>query len=200
MALKFENYKILFGEEGNEKLETLINVNLHSIIKNNIYGTSTADTIVSFVFQLGSDIDGNNTIINKLNSPVMGFCCKKETSGNTTTYSDPYFCCFTFVDGNKNAIQVKGFKAYKINTGKVNDASFIINSTTESNVNTYKVGVISGDKVLFGLDSHTGSTKVFEFYLPKLSTFLEGPHVDFSDLPAGTYLTKSDQVVLTTDP
>ena len=198
MPLNFEKYKILFGE-GDEKLETLIDVNLHSVIKNNIYGTDTTDTIVSFVFQLGSDIDGNNEIINKLKSPVMGFCCKKTTSGNTTTYSDPYFYCFTFINGNKSTVQVKDFKAYKINTGKVNDASFIINSTTESNGTTYKVGVISGDKVLFGLDSHDDSTKVFEFYLPKLSTFLEGPHIDFSDLPAGTYLTKSDQVVLTTN-
>lgn len=196
---KFENYKILFGE-GDEKLENLKEVNLHPVIKNNVYGASTTDTIVSFVFQLGSDIDGNNTIINKLNSPVMGFCCKKETSGNTTTYSDPYFCCFTFINGNVDPVKVKDFKAYKINTGKVNDASFIINSSTENSATTYKVGVISGDKVLFGLDSHEDSTKVFEFYLPKLSTFLEGPHVDFSDLPAGTYLTKSDQVVLKTDP
>lgn len=197
MALNFEKYKILFGEEGNKKLETLIDVNLHSVIKNNIYGTSTTDTIVSFVFQLGSDINGNNDVINKLKSPVMGFCCKKETSGNTTTYSEPYFCCFTFSDDDP--IKVKDFKSYKINTGKVNNASFIINSTTKSNGTTYKVGVISGDKVLFGLDSHDNSTKVFEFYLPKLSTFLEGPHVDFSDLPAGTYLTKSNQVVLTTN-
>ena len=199
MALKFENYKILFGE-GNEKLENLKEVNLHPVIKNNIYGTSTADTIVSLVFQLGSDINNSTEIITKLKSPVMGFCCKKETSGNTTTYSDPYFYCFTFINGNKTSIQIKDFKAYKINTGKVNDASFIINSSTENSATTYKVGVISGDKVLFGLDSHEDSTKVFEFYLPKLSTFLEGPHVDFSDLPAGTYLTKSDQVVLKTDP
>ena len=105
----------------------------------------------------------------------MGFCCKKTTSGSVTTYSEPYFCCFTFSDNNP--VTVKELKAYKINTGKVNGAGFNIipeekNATvdgTQKKVTVYKIGVISDGKVLFGLDfkNLSGDKPTYYFYLPK---------------------------------
>ena len=214
MTFTFESYKISF-KESTPLTGGIKDLNLNDILKQKVLGNASNAFVCTF--QLGSDNDNNTVIepgensdkqkdpVDTLKYPVMGFCCKKTTSGSVTTYSEPYFCCLTFSDDDP--VTIKELKAYKINTGKVNGASFNIipeekNATvdgTNKKVTVYKIGVISDGKVLFGLDfkNLSGDKPTYYFYLPKLSTFLEGPHVDFSDLPAGTYLTKEDQVVIT---
>lgn len=214
MTFTFESYKISF-KESTPLTEGIKNLNLNDVLREKVMGSNNGTFLCTF--QLGSDVDDNTVIepgensdkprdpVDTLKYPVMGFCCLKNTSGSVTTYSKPYFCCFTFSDNDP--VTVKELKAYQINIGKVNGASFNIipeekNATvngTDKKVTVYKIGVISDGKVLFGLDfkNLSGDKPTYYFYLPKLSTFLEGPHIDFSDLPAGTYLTKEDQVVIT---